>query len=193
MQRTALHLFRRTSKSSVYKLRTSRTASNFHKNLSKTPRLNTSSDQEYANFLEKANQDTGSSSNEVKTSGFAQTKAVDSAVPAPLKNVDAFYQSDTDEPFEPVALKYGKQNSISQDKFADLINHSGEVEEISVKDWNVKNHYAEVVEAVKKAGSDKADVQVFRVAHGSTRCEYYIVSLNDEGVVVGVKAKAVES
>lgn len=73
-----------------------------------------SSDQEYANFLEKANQDTGSSSNEVKTSGFAQTKSVDSAVPAPLKNVDAFYQSDTDEPFEPVALKYGKQNSISQ-------------------------------------------------------------------------------
>jgi hypothetical protein len=67
------------------------------------------------------------------------------------------------------------------------------VEEISVKDWNVKNHYAEVVEAVKKAGSDKADVQVFRVAHGSTRCEYYIVTLNDEGVVVGVKAKAVES
>ncbi|KAG9682590.1 hypothetical protein KCU95_g14190, partial [Aureobasidium melanogenum] len=152
-----------------------------------------SSDQEYANFLEKANQDTGSSSNEVKTSGFAQTKAVDSAVPAPLKNVDAFYQSDTDEPFEPVALKYGKQNSISQDKFTDLINHSGEVEEITVKDWNVKNHYAEVVEAVKKAGSDKADVQVFRVAHGSTRCEYYIVTLNDEGVVVGVKAKAVES
>ncbi|CAD0092508.1 unnamed protein product [Aureobasidium mustum] len=153
-----------------------------------------SSDQEYANFLEKANQDTGSSSNEVKTSGFAQTKAVDSTVPAPLKNVDAFYQSDTDEPFEPVALKYGKQNSISQGQiFADLINHSGEVEEISVKDWNVKNHYAEVVEAVKKAGGDKADVQVFRVAHGSTRCEYYIVTLNDEGIVVGVKAKAVES
>lgn len=74
-----------------------------------------SSDQEYANFLEKADQDTGaSSSNEVKTSGFAQTKAVDSAVPTPLKDVDAFYQSDTDEPFEPVALKYGKQDSISQ-------------------------------------------------------------------------------
>ncbi|KEQ69770.1 hypothetical protein M436DRAFT_55197 [Aureobasidium namibiae CBS 147.97] len=154
-----------------------------------------SSDQEYANFLEKANQDTGSSSNEVKSSGFAQTKAVDSAVPKSLNNVDAFYQSDTDEPFESVALKYGKKDSISQaaDKFADLINHSGEVEEISVKDWNVKNHYAEVVEAVKEAGSDKADVQVFRVAHGSTRCEYYIVTLNDEGVIVGVKAKAVES
>ncbi|KAI4717704.1 hypothetical protein E4T48_06100 [Aureobasidium sp. EXF-10727] len=152
-----------------------------------------SSDQEYANFLEKANQDTGSSSNEAKTSGFAQTKAVDAAVPTHLKSVDAFYQSDTDEPFEPVALKYGKHGSISQDKFGDLINHSGEVEEISVKDWNVKNHYAEVVEAVKKAGSDKADVQVFRVAHGSTRCEYYVVAINDEGVVVGVKAKAVES
>lgn len=113
MQRTALHLFRKTSRPTL-KLRTARTNFNLHRNLSQTPRLNMSSDQEYANFLEKANQDTGSSSNEVKTSGFAQTKAVDSAVPAPLKNVDAFYQSDTDEPFEPVALKYGKQNSISQ-------------------------------------------------------------------------------
>ena len=72
-----------------------------------------SSDQEYANFLEKANQDTGSSS-EVKTSGFAQTKAVDSAVPQSLKDVDTFYQSDTDEPFDPVALKYGTKDAISQ-------------------------------------------------------------------------------
>jgi hypothetical protein len=70
-----------------------------------------SSDQEYAAFLEKANQDTGS--NTVNTtssnSGFAQTKAVDTKVPAELNSVDSFfYQSDTDEPFEPVALKYDR-------------------------------------------------------------------------------------
>lgn len=170
-----------------------------------------SSDQDYAAFLEKANQDTGSSSEQVKTSGFANTKAVDTAVPAALKNVDAFYQSDSDEPFEPVALQYGKKDSIDKsqciyvtfqrslrlthllEKFAGLIDHSGDVEEISLKDWNVKNHYANVVDAVKKAGNGKSDVQVFRVAHGSTRCEYYIVTLSDEGVVVGVKARAVES
>jgi hypothetical protein len=113
MQRTTLHLFRKST-STFLQPRRLRPRFLFQRTLSQTPRLKMSSDQEYVNFLEKANQDTGSSSNEVKTSGFAQTKAVDSAVPASLKNVDVFYQSDTDEPFEPVALKYGKKGSISQ-------------------------------------------------------------------------------
>jgi hypothetical protein len=74
-----------------------------------------------------------------------------------------------------------------------LIHVSGdEVEEISIQDWNVKNVYAEVVEAVEKAGDGQADVQVFRVEHDGARCEYYVITLN-EGVVVGVKVKAVES
>lgn len=77
--------------------------------------------------------------------------------------------------------------------FAKLINHSGEVEEQSLSSWNVKGQYDSVVDAVKKAASAQADVKVFRVAHGSTRCEYYIVALNDQGVVVGVKARAVET
>lgn len=69
-----------------------------------------SSDADYASFLNKANQDTsGASSNEVKTSGFANTKTTDTAVPKALKSVEAFYQSDSDEPFEPVALKFGKK------------------------------------------------------------------------------------
>jgi hypothetical protein len=113
MQRTTLQLFRKST-STILPPRRLSPRFFFPRILSQTPRLNMSSDQEYANFLEKANQDTGSSSNEVKTSGFAQTKAVDSAVPKSLKSVDAFYQSDTDEPFEPVALKYGKQDSIKQ-------------------------------------------------------------------------------
>jgi hypothetical protein len=113
MQRTTLQLFRKST-SRFLQTRQLRTRFFLQRNLSQTSRFIMSSDQEYANFLEKANQDTGSSSNEVKSSGFAQTKAVDSAVPASLKSVGAFYQSDTDEPFEPVALKYGKQDSISQ-------------------------------------------------------------------------------
>jgi hypothetical protein len=113
MQRTTLQLFRKST-SRFLQTRQLRTRFFLQRNLSPTSRFIMSSDQEYANFLEKANQDTGSSSNEVKISGFAQTKAVDSAVPASLKSVDAYYQSDTDEPFEPVALKYGKQESISQ-------------------------------------------------------------------------------
>lgn len=65
-----------------------------------------SNDDDYASFLEKANQDTGSSS--VQSSSFAQTKAVDTDVPAALQSLDdAFYMSESDEPFEPVALKFG--------------------------------------------------------------------------------------
>lgn len=79
----------------------------------------------------------------------------------------------------------------STEELAKLINHSGDVEEESLKSWNVKGQYDSVVDAVKKEG--KEDVKVFRVAHGETRCEYYIVTLNDQGVVIGVKARAVES
>lgn len=64
-----------------------------------------SNDDDYASFLDKANQDTGSSS--VQSSSFASTKAVDTDVPAALKSLnDAYYMSESDEPFEPVALKF---------------------------------------------------------------------------------------
>lgn len=75
-----------------------------------------SSDESYTSFLEKANQDIGdngaqetsASQNEQKgDSGFSATKAVDddTEVPTVLKKLDAFYMSETDEPFEAVALK----------------------------------------------------------------------------------------
>jgi hypothetical protein len=66
------------------------------------------SDEDYASFLDKANEDP--SAGVAKTSGKAQLKAVDSGVevPAGLKTAtrDAFYVSDADEPFVPVALKH---------------------------------------------------------------------------------------
>jgi hypothetical protein len=66
-----------------------------------------SSDADYASFLDKANQDTGSvqqqSSSSRKSYG---TKSVDTAVPQALEKVEEYYVSDADEPFEPVALKY---------------------------------------------------------------------------------------
>jgi hypothetical protein len=120
MQRTTLQLFRKST-STILQPKRLPPRFFFPRTLSQNSRLNMSSDQEYANFLEKANQDTGSSSNEVKTSGFARTKAVDSAVPKSLESVDAYYQSDTDEPFEPVALKYGKQDSIKQGRIVSKI------------------------------------------------------------------------
>jgi hypothetical protein len=66
-----------------------------------------SSDADYAAFLDKANQDSGSA--EAKDASQKRsygTKSVNTAVPKVLEQVDEYYVSDADEPFEPVALKY---------------------------------------------------------------------------------------
>ena len=65
-----------------------------------------SSDADYASFLEKANQDTGGGN--VTTQSAFSTKAVDTEVPSALQNIDAYYTSDTDEPFEAVSLTWDK-------------------------------------------------------------------------------------
>jgi hypothetical protein len=65
------------------------------------------SDEDYAAFLDKANEDPGES--RTQSSGKVELRAVDRGVevPAALREVtkDAFYVSDADEPFEPVCLK----------------------------------------------------------------------------------------
>jgi hypothetical protein len=84
-----------------------------------TPRPTTrtmSSDAAYASFLDKANQDTGAT--QQQSSGSAKksygTKSVDTAVPKALEQVEEYYVSDADEPFEPVALAFsGKDISAS--------------------------------------------------------------------------------
>jgi len=48
------------------------------------------------------------------------------------------------------------------------------------------------VRKVEQAAKGKGGVKVFRVGMGGTRCEYYIVSVVDKGLV-GVRAKAIES
>lgn len=62
------------------------------------------SDQEYMDFLDKANQDVGGGSS--KPSQPVSTASVNTEVPAALQKVDEYYVSDADEPFEPVALKW---------------------------------------------------------------------------------------
>ena len=67
-----------------------------------------SSDADYAAFLDKANQDTGSAQAQESSKTGYGTKSVDTAVPRALQSVDEYYVSDADEPFEPVALQYSK-------------------------------------------------------------------------------------
>lgn len=66
-----------------------------------------SSDADYASFLDKANQDTGAGDVSAKSKSV-KTKAVNAAVPKALEEVEEYYVSDADEPFEPVSLKWEK-------------------------------------------------------------------------------------
>lgn len=148
-----------------------------------------SSDADYATFLDKANQDTGSAeaqdASQKKSYG---TKSVNTAVPSALKQVEEYYVSDSDEPFEPVALEF-QGNSVSADDFRKLIG-SDKVEEVTGTGF--ESQYKKVMDAVKQEGN--GTVKVFRVELEGTRAEYYVVAVDDkEGRIVGLKALAVES
>jgi len=151
-----------------------------------------SSDADYASFLDKANQDTGSKNASTQSKKAVGTKSVNTAVPKALEQVQEYYTSDADEPFEPVSLAYEGEGLPSADELAKLLSHHDEVSEVGVKEFDPKGQYKSVLDAVKKAGSK--DVGIFRVEHGSTRAEYYVVSVDKkEGRLVGLKALAVES
>ncbi|KAI9708593.1 MAG: hypothetical protein M1820_003811 [Bogoriella megaspora] len=152
-----------------------------------------SDDASYASFLNKANQDTGASaSTQSKSQPSYSTNSITADVPAALQKVDEIYISDSDEPFEPVSLQWEGKSLPSEKDLADLIGHKAEVSEVGTKDFDPRGQYKNVLDAVGKAGD--GDVKVFRVEHGSTRAEYYVVSLDGKGGrVVGLKAKAVES
>ena len=63
---------------------------------------------------------------------------------------------------------------------------------MQVKDFDSRGQYKEVFEAVEKAGDGKA--RIFKVDHGKTRAEYYIVGFDEQAKkVVGMKALAVET
>ena len=149
-----------------------------------------SSDADYAAFLDKANQDTGAVS--AQKAQKVGTKSVDTAVPKSLESIEEYYISDADEPFEPVALKFEGDQAPSAEELRKLIGHEASASSIGENDFDPRGQYKAVVDAVKKAGN--GNVSIFKVEHGSTRAEYYIVSLDIEGgKLVGLKALAVES
>ncbi|KAL6703289.1 hypothetical protein ACN47E_009996 [Coniothyrium glycines] len=148
-----------------------------------------SSDADYASFLDKANQDTGSAEAKNAPKKRFGTKSVDTAVPKILEQVEAYYTSDADEPFEPVALKYNGSR-ITADDLGKLIGSEKQVEESQQNGF--ESRYRKVMDAVKEAGNGEA--HVFRVELSETRAEYYVVSLDEKGgAIVGLKALSVES
>lgn len=65
-----------------------------------------SSDDAYMSFLDKANGDLNAGRATQQGADTTRTETVDATtrIPTALQSVDSYYISDTDEPFEPVAL-----------------------------------------------------------------------------------------
>lgn len=72
-----------------------------------------SGDDAYTSFLDKANADLDAGrQQQAAPSAATATRAsavdADEPVPAALAGVEAFYISETDEPFEPVVMRWGE-------------------------------------------------------------------------------------
>jgi len=153
-----------------------------------SPAVKMGSDEDYEAFLNKANEDVSGAS--TQTTKKASSRSVNTAsVPAGLKKVDAFYTTDSDEPFEPVALEYNGEKVPSAQELGDLIGK--DVESISKKEFEAGGSYGDVVEAVEKASKGK--VAYFRVDLGGTRSEVWVVGIDGKGTLMGLKAVAILS
>ncbi|PLB39541.1 uncharacterized protein BDW47DRAFT_124534 [Aspergillus candidus] len=176
-----------------------------------------SSDDAYMSFLDKANADLNNARAErAQRQSIARTEAVDIdvRVPTPLTSVDAYYVSETDEPFEPVTLKWEKAvKGIWPDptNLSNLISPttdlSSSISTLSPSAFDPHNQYATVLRAVRAAAvqapsseaggaphQSTVDVKVYRVEVGASRVEYWLLALNiEESLLVGLRVKAVES
>ena len=80
----------------------------------------------------------------------------------------------------------------SIDEIKNLVGHGSDVSTLNTEEFDPQGQYKDVLRAVEEAGDGKA--RVFRLDHGRTRAEYYLISLDMRSQrIVGFKAKAVES
>ncbi|KAM4059953.1 hypothetical protein HRG_002428 [Hirsutella rhossiliensis] len=161
------------------------------------------SDEDYMAFLDKANKDVGGGqapAQQQSSGGKGVFKALDEGSPVPkaIKDISPrpFYESDTDEPFEPVSLKWDGEGGLPDEvEFAKLIHHwDAENADIQIMDpvgWDAQCLYTHVIDAVREASKGN-DVRVYRVERDTTRVEYWVVS-RFEGKIIGMKALAIES
>lgn len=92
---------------------------NRRRSLSGTTSLKMATDDEYMDFLNKANEDPGQGSVSTQAQGSKAKKELKAAdngadIPQPLVKAtkDAFYMSDSDEPFVPVSLAWEKGEGL---------------------------------------------------------------------------------
>ncbi|KAK1139654.1 hypothetical protein N8T08_000591 [Aspergillus melleus] len=172
-----------------------------------------SSDDAYMSFLDKANADLNTARNQPSqnvSSSVARTETVDAGVrvPAPLTSIDAFYISETDEPFEPVTLRWdGASRGLFPDPshlsslISPITDLSSSITTLPASSFDPKNQYSGPLRAVRTAaaqasGGDESavEVKVYRVEVGTSRVEYYVLALDaEQGLIVGLRAKAIET
>ncbi|KAJ5993912.1 hypothetical protein N7451_009636 [Penicillium sp. IBT 35674x] len=162
------------------------------------------SDDAYMDFLNKANAD-HSAGQKDSTQG-AKIRTVDESlkVPSSLQQVEAYYVSESDEPFEPVVLRFkgaAKGEWPSAGDLSSLISPdtdiSGQISTLDTSSFDPRNEYSKVLQAVSEATeeSNSADIKVYRVERSKTTVEYYVLALDsaDGGRIVGLVAKSVET
>lgn len=157
-----------------------------------------SDDASYTAFLNKANEDpkAGTSESTSQTKNKFDPTSTNESLPSSLQSLPdtLTYTSDTDSPFEAVILNYAGEELPSQAEFKKALGArggQGDIEELSVQEFDPRGQYDEIINRVKEAGSGKG-VRVFRVELGTTRVEYYIVTVGEKKLV-GLYTKAVES
>lgn len=164
-------------------------------------------DASYSSFLNQTNQPVSAQSQTESTSKahsrFDPTES-HSAAPASISSLldtNPTFTSETDSPFKVVFFNYAGADLPSASQFKQCLSKSkshsafGEIEELSVKDFDPKNEYKSVIDAVSQAGaSGKGDLKIYRVQVSTTRVEYYIITIAADGrKLVGVFTEAVES
>ncbi len=164
-------------------------------------------DASYSSFLNQASQPVSAQKETDSTSQarskYDPTESHSSAPPSisSLLDTNPTYTSDTDSPFEPVFFSYAGSDLPSASDFGKCLSKSksrsasGEIEELSGKDFDPSGQYKSVIDAVTQAGeSGKGEIKIYRVETSKTRVEYYILTIGDDKrKLVGVVTKAVES
>ncbi|CAK7238891.1 MAG: hypothetical protein STHCBS139747_000312 [Sporothrix thermara] len=160
-----------------------------------------SSDDAYAAFLDKANEDPSAGRS---APAHKDAKATQSSFSAHAKQVpqrlvtaakDRFYVSEADEPFIPVCFDLGKADRLpNEDEFISITDSEHSADNITILDpvdWDKQGNYTPLIDELREESKGN-DVRVYRVQVDSTRVEYWLVSTLD-GSLLGYKVKAIES
>jgi len=150
------------------------------------------SDEDYANFLSKANKSYSTPS--AKTS--SQSQGISTKAHHAIRALgDRVYSTDADEPFTDTTFEWEDNELPSNFQFGELVTESpSDIVKLTTQEWDPNGAYSDVVDAVKQAAGGSSEAAVYRVEGDGARATYYILAHDkSKKELVGVKVLAVES